>query len=104
MVNPNVPEYAALKELSNVADVLHSVRTARGLSQSDICSASGMGSATVSRLESNFDYYSDALVRHLGAYAAALGYTLRFVLVHDSASAPNAGTVWQADHDREQTT
>lgn len=41
----------------------------------------------MSRVETT-DYYSTALIEHLSAYAEAVGYTLRMVLVRDDTPMP----------------
>jgi transcriptional regulator with XRE-family HTH domain len=84
-----VPEVTSLAGVAALAAELRALRVSRGLAQGTIGSTAGLSGATVSRLERN-EYYSTALVRHLTAYADALGYTLRFVLVHDDQP-PEAG-------------
>ena len=77
------PRWAATTEVANVVAELHLVRMARKVTQAEVCEASGLGHAVVSRLETDTGYYSHKLVTHLAAYAAALGYTLRLVLVSE---------------------
>lgn len=80
------PNVTVMTEMANVVAELRAVRMARGLSQIDISAAAGMPEAAVSRLETDLGFYSHVAVRHLRVYAAALGYTLRFVLVADPAT------------------
>ncbi|MFF0144903.1 helix-turn-helix protein [Amycolatopsis sulphurea] len=72
--------------MTDVAAVGAELRTARGLSQREVGRSAGLSHSEVSRMDLGSELYSDALVRHLAAYAAALGYTLRFVLVADPPS------------------
>ncbi|MEC3974774.1 helix-turn-helix domain-containing protein [Amycolatopsis sp. H20-H5] len=83
-VKVSVPARASMSGVAPMVIELVALRRALGLSQADIGKAAGLPTSSVSRLEAN-DYFSTALVRHLAAYAEALGYTLRFVLIsHDS--------------------
>jgi hypothetical protein len=51
------------------------------------CGGRFRAAQTVSRVETT-DYYSTALIEHLSAYAEAVGYTLRMVLVRDDTPMP----------------
>lgn len=82
------PGVAVLTDVAAVGAELRALRTARGLSQQEDSQTAGMPEVAVSRVELGGETYSHSLIRHLTACAAALGYTLRLVLVADPATTP----------------
>ncbi|MEV7553435.1 helix-turn-helix transcriptional regulator [Amycolatopsis sp. NPDC089917] len=74
----------AAAAVSEVVVWLHTDRLEREVSQEEVCAESGLSQAVVSRLETNTGYFSHSLLRHLAAYAGALGYVLRLTLVTDA--------------------
>ncbi|MCU1687055.1 MAG: Helix-turn-helix protein [Amycolatopsis sp.] len=82
-----VDECSALDDVAGLVAQLREVRISNRVTLATIGEALGMAESGVSRLESNY-YYSTALITHLSAYATALGYTLRLVLVRDDTPEP----------------
>jgi transcriptional regulator with XRE-family HTH domain len=82
-----VEECSAVDDVAGLVAQLREVRISNGVTLATVGKALGMAESGVSRLESN-DYYSTALITHLSGYAAALGYTLRLVLVRDDTPEP----------------
>jgi transcriptional regulator with XRE-family HTH domain len=100
MTDTGAPEVAVMRDLAAVGAELRAVRTARGLSQRDVSRTAGMPEVAVSRVELGGESYSHSLVRHLAACSAALGYTLRLVLVADPATtAPSGDESPERGHD-----
>ena len=88
MTDTWAPGVVVMRGVAAVGAELRAMRTARGLSQRDVSRTAGMPEVAVSRVELGGESYSHSLVRHLAACAAALGYTLRLVLVADPTTTP----------------
>ncbi|MEC3979292.1 helix-turn-helix domain-containing protein [Amycolatopsis sp. H20-H5] len=90
-------EVTSVEGVGELVAELRALRVRRGLSQEWVGRAVGLPVSTVSRVEGNW-YHSTVLVRHLIAYAEAMGCTLRFVLVaDDSGGQPeNLAPGWRA--------